>query len=251
MSEIAALPIRASGQRWAVADKPSGMVVHPSHYSGQFYDTAVQILAAQLGHKVFAVHRLDAATSGLLLVAFDSETVAHLARQFHEHTVHKRYLAVARGWLPSSGVIDHPLADDRGRLKPAVTRWSTLAQASFEWPLQRYPQARYTLLAAAPEDGRQHQIRRHFKHLSHPLIGDTRYGKGEHNRLFRDNLACSRLLLHAAELGFVAPDGQPVHVVAPLEPVFERVMAHPAWRWITPQAPPSTLVSPTEAFLLD
>lgn len=250
MSDVPLMAIRASGERWAVADKPSGMVVHPSHYSGQFQDTAVQVLAAQLGRKVFAVHRLDAATSGLLLVAFDSETVAHLARQFHDHTVHKRYLAVVRGWPASSGVVDHPLADDRGRLKPALTRWSMLAQASFDWPLQRYPQARYALVSATPEDGRQHQIRRHFKHLSHPLIGDTRYGKGEHNRLFREQLNCSRLLLHAAELGFVAPDGQAIHVTAPHEPVFEQVLAHSAWRWLPAPRPPLVHTRPA-AVLLD
>lgn len=236
----AELHLRACGERWAVADKPSGMVVHPSHYSGQFHDTAVQVLTRQLGRKVFAVHRLDAATSGLLLVAFDSEAVALLARQFHEHTVYKRYLAVVRGWPAASGAVDHPLADDRGRLKPALTRWRTLAQAQFQWPLARYPQARYALVEAVPEDGRQHQIRRHFKHLSHPLIGDTRYGKGEHNRLFREQLDCHRLLLHAAELGFVAPDGTSVHAQAPLESVFSRVVGLPQWRSLgaTPELPP-------------
>lgn len=223
------------------------MVVHPSHYAGQFQHTAVQVLAAQLGHKVFAVHRLDAATSGLLLVAFDSEAVALLARQFQEHTVHKRYLAVARGWPASHGSIAHPLCDDRGRPRPAVTHWRTLAQATFDWPLARYAQARYALVEAIPEEGRQHQIRRHFKHISHPLIGDTRYGKGEHNRLFREQLDCHRLLLHASDLGFVAPDGEVIRAHAPLEPVFAGVMAQPQWQPlpVVAAAPPVELTGDT------
>lgn len=227
------LVLRALGARYAVADKPSGMVVHPSHYSGQFTDTAVQVLARQLGRRVHAVHRLDAATSGLLLVAFDSEAVAVLARQFVEHTVTKRYHAVVRGW-PSAmdGRVDHELPDDRGRRREARTRWWQRARASFPWPLAKYPEARYALLEAEPEQGRQHQIRRHCKYLSHPLIGDTRYGKGEHNRLFREHLDCSRLLLHASELRFQCPDGHPVVVHAPLEAVFARVLARPEWQWI-------------------
>lgn len=230
MTERPVLPVLAQGERWVVVDKPSGMVLHPSHYSGQFRDTVVQVAAAQFGRSVHAVHRLDAATSGTLLLAFDAETVATLARQFLERQVAKRYLAVVRGWpSPEAGRIDHALDDEKGRRQEAASDYRVLALAEFPWPTQRFPQARYALVEVHPEHGRRHQIRRHLKHLSHPLIGDSRYGKGEHNRLFRMHLGSHRLLLHAAGLTFSAPDGTRLDVRSPLATDFCKVMQRPEW----------------------
>jgi len=93
-----------------------------------------------------------------------------------------------------------------GARVPAVTEFRRLA--TFE---------RYALVEARPRTGRFHQIRRHFKHLSHPLIGDVRYGKGEHNRLFRERFGLHRLALHALELAFEHPGtGEPLRIVAPV-----------------------------------
>ena len=156
---------------------------------------------------VHAVHRLDRATSGVLLFALDPGTAGRMQELFAEGRVEKRYLALVRGIPPESGVIDHPIPRDVGGPRvPAVTEFRRLA--AFE---------RYALIEARPRTGRLHQIRRHLKHISHPLIGDVRYGKGEHNRLFRERFGLHRLALHALELAFEHPEtGEPVRIVAPV-----------------------------------
>lgn len=228
MTRQNALPVLAQSERWVLIAKPSGMVLHPSHYSGQFTDTVVQVAAAQFGRPVHAAHRLDAGTSGALLLAFDAETVAALARQFLERTVDKSYLAIVRGWPePTPGTIDHPLEDERGRRLDAVSHYRVLGRAEFPWATQRWPQARYALVEVHTEQGRRHQIRRHLKHLSHPLVGDSRYGKGEHNRLFRQHLASHRLLLHAQQLDFDDPQtASRIQVPCPPPPEFARLLSY-------------------------
>ena len=130
-----------------------------------------------------------------------------MQERFAAGEVEKRYLALVRGIPPEEGVIDHPVPRAPGGPRvPAVTRFRRLA--TFE---------RYALVEARPSTGRWHQIRRHFKHLSHPLIGDVRYGKGEHNRLFRERFGLHRLALHALELAFEHPHtGERLRIVAPV-----------------------------------
>jgi tRNA pseudouridine65 synthase len=186
-------------------DKPAGLAVHRG--AARDRTVALQIVRDRVGRHVHAVHRLDRATSGVLLFALDPATARRLQEQFETGTVAKRYLALVRGIPPDSGVIDHPIPrDEDGPRVPALTEFRRLA--TFE---------RYALVEARPRTGRRHQIRRHFKHLSHPLIGDVRYGKGEHNRLFRDRFGLHRLALHALELAFEHPEtGESVRIVAPV-----------------------------------
>ena len=138
-----------------------------------------------------------------------------LQELFETGRIEKRYLALVRGITPEAGVIDHPLPRSReGPRVPAVTEYRRLA--TFE---------RYSLVEAFPKTGRLHQIRRHFKHISHPLIGDVRYGKGEHNRYFRERFGLHRLALHAAELAFVHPTtGEKLRIDAPLPEELARVV---------------------------
>jgi tRNA pseudouridine65 synthase len=168
---------------------------------------ALTVVRDRLGRRVFPVHRLDRATSGVLLLALDSGTARGLQEQLAGGLMRKLYLALVRGITPEEGVIDHPVPrSPEGPRVPAVTAYRRLA--TFE---------RYSLLEVAPQTGRLHQIRRHLKHISHPLIGDVRYGKGEHNRLFRERFGLHRLALHALELGFAHPvDGRPLRLVAPV-----------------------------------
>lgn len=187
----------------------------------------MQMLRDQLGQKVWPVHRLDRATSGVLLFALDSETAASVGRQIMARTVGKRYLAVARGFTEASGRIDYPLSTgDRRADQPACTDYQRLGTLELPIPIGRYPSARYSLLSVWPRTGRTHQIRRHFKHIFHPLIGDTTYGEGRHNRLFRIEFGCHRLLLHAAELKLQHPRcGREILLHAPLSGEFARVEA--------------------------
>jgi tRNA pseudouridine65 synthase len=197
------LPILYQDEAILVVAKPSGLVVHRGW--GQDRVVAMALARQAVGRHVYPVHRLDRGTSGALVFALDPETARRLQASFEAGEVRKRYLALVRGIPPEQGVIDNPVPrEPDGPRVPAVTEFRRLAV--FE---------RYALVEAIPRTGRLHQIRRHLKHLTHPLIGDVRYGKGEHNRLFRERFGLHRLALHALEIAFPHPvSGEPVHFAA-------------------------------------
>jgi tRNA pseudouridine65 synthase len=170
----------------------------------------LEICEAQLaGQKLYPVHRLDRATSGVLLMARNRESASCLSRAFQEHRILKTYIALVRGWCHDEGEISKPLArSERHDPQPALTRYRTLHRIEIPQGIsRRHPTTRYSLVEAHPETGRHHQIRRHFASISHPLIGDTVYGEGRHNRFFREHYGFQALGLHALQLG--VPDSQP------------------------------------------
>lgn len=189
-------------------DKPPGLLVHRTQLDAQEEEAALQQLRDQLGRPVWPVHRLDKGTSGVLLFALDAETASAMGQAFERGEPKKRYLALVRGWpAAESGSVGHPLARDpelpsAGQpMLDALTHWRCLARA--EWPLQtdaRFPSSRFALMELRPETGRRHQIRRHLKHIAHPIIGDATHGKGPLNRAVAAHLGLQRLWLHAAEL---------------------------------------------------
>jgi tRNA pseudouridine65 synthase len=195
-------------------DKPPGLLVHPSALDAHETRSALTLLRAQLGMPLWTVHRLDKATSGVLLFARSADAARALGAAFESGRVRKRYLALVRGWPPAAGTIDQPLArgperPSRGQPRlPALTRYRRLA--CHEWPFGdgRHATSRYALLEAEPLTGRRHQIRRHFKHLAHPLVGDSTHGKGPHNRAVAAWLGTHRLWLHAVELVVPALEGR-------------------------------------------
>jgi tRNA pseudouridine65 synthase len=200
-----ALPILYRSAALVAVDKPSGLAVH----RGQSRDPvhALELVRDQVGAYVYPVHRLDRATSGVLAFALSAESARSLGAAFEGRTIDKRYLALVRGAPPDSACVDRPLSQDDGKPpQPAVTEVRTVA---------RY--GRYALVEATPKTGRTHQIRRHLKHLSCPIIGDVRYGKGDHNRWFRTRYALHRLALHATSLTLEDPaTEQVVTIRAPL-----------------------------------
>jgi len=172
-----------------IANKPSGMLVH----RGWANDRVVAMTEVRnaVGCWVYPVHRLDRGTSGALVFALSSEVAATIGAAFAEGRVRKRYVALVRGIPAEHQVIDHPIPrNPDGPRVDAVTEVERLAV--FE--------NRYALVAAQPRTGRLHQVRRHLKHISCPIIGDVRYGKGEHNRLFRERFGLHRLALHCVEI---------------------------------------------------
>lgn len=196
--------------------KPAGLLVHPSWIDRHETRSAMTLLRDQIGQYVYPVHRLDKATSGALLFALSSEIAKRVTDAFTEKRVEKRYLAVVRGYTEISGRIDHPLQEKHDKItdrrarrdklpQPAVTEYRR--QGTLEIPVcvDRYPTSRYSLVEITPLTGRKHQIRRHFKHLSHPIIGDTSYGKSKHNRIFLERYRCGRLLLAATHLAIDHP----------------------------------------------
>lgn len=213
--------------RWlAVIDKPAGLMVHDSRLARGETDFLAERLRAQFQRPIHLIHRLDRATSGCLLLAFDRDTASGLGRQVMAHQLEKRYRAVCRGWLDDCEV-DHPLDGGPGKpmKKPAVTRFRRLATTELSTPSAGFTTSRYTLLEASPLTGRYRQIRRHLKHLSHHLIGDTSHGDGRHNRTFR-MMGIHRMLLHAHSVGFSHPvSGERIEIVAACDDQFEKAQA--------------------------
>ncbi len=194
---------------YVAIDKPPGLLVHRSRISRDRV-FAVQTLRDQIGHRVYPVHRLDRATSGVLIFGLSARAASRLSTQFQSHQVDKSYLAVARGWVDEAGLIDHPVADEEGGglAQAAITRYRRMATVELPHPVDRYPSTRYSLMRIVPVTGRRQQIRKHFKHISHHLIGDTTHGNGRHNRFFRENYDIHRLLLMSWQLGFRHPYSQ-------------------------------------------
>jgi tRNA pseudouridine65 synthase len=217
---LAGLPL-IHADAWLLAiDKPPGLLVHRTALDAQADDDVVTRLRAALGAPVWPVHRLDKGTSGVLLLARDVDTARALGALFaagslNSHAVKhpdKRYLALVRGWPPDAGQTDTPLARDpelpsTGQPQlPASTRWRVLRRLVL--PVCTHPQhadTRLALVDAQPLSGRRHQIRRHFKALGHPLIGDATHGKGPLNRALAAHLGVARLWLHAQALSITHP----------------------------------------------
>ena len=210
----------------AIVDKPAGLMVHDSALARGETDFVADRLRGQFGKPIFLVHRLDRATSGCLLLAFDRDTASALGRMVMTHGFEKDYLAICRGWPEASFVVDHPLDGGPGKpvKKPAVTRFERLATTELAVPSSGFETSRYALLRAQPQTGRFRQIRRHLKHVSHHLIGDTSHGDGRHNRAFR-MLGVQRMLLHAQRLAFTHPrSGLRLEVAAPPDAGFARAL---------------------------
>jgi tRNA pseudouridine65 synthase len=213
-------------------NKPAGLLVHRSKIAADEDDFLLDRLRDQVGSMLFLAHRLDRATSGVVLLAKSREIAGELGRQFMARGVIKRYLAVVRGWPDVEGVIDYPLPDvrDHAPRKPALTRWRTLALATVPIALGKYPEQRYALVEAQPETGRYRQIRKHFHHVSHHIVGDTSHGRGDHNRLWRMHFQMHRLLLHAWRLELTHPtSGAALSLQAPLDETWRRVSAQMGW----------------------
>jgi tRNA pseudouridine65 synthase len=227
-AETAPLPLLYLDDTLAVVDKPAGLMVHDSSLARGETDFLADRLREQLGRPIFLVHRLDRATSGCLLVAFDRDSAARLGQVMMSRDVEKEYWAVCRGWPQDERfTIDHPLDGGPGKpqKKPAVTRFVRLATCELPMPSQGFETSRYALLSAQPLTGRFRQIRRHLKHAFHHLIGDSSHGDGRHNRHFR-MLGIHRMLLHARRLAFVHPvTGARVVVVAPVDAEFAKALA--------------------------
>lgn len=222
-------------------DKPGGLLVHRSLIDKHETRFAVQLLRDQIGQRVYPLHRLDKPTSGVLLFALSEDAARRMGAAIESDAVRKTYLAVVRGYTDERGRIDYPLREEPDRMtdaladmhkpaQPAVTEYRRLAMLELPVSDGRHPTSRYSLLAVLPRSGRRHQIRRHMKHIFHPVVGDTTHGDGRHNRIFREHLHCQRLLLTAFEVCFTHPDtGAEVRIRAPLDAEFTRIINLFCW----------------------
>ncbi|WP_334078578.1 pseudouridine synthase [Microbulbifer sp. M83] len=224
------------------AYKPEGWLVHRSsidHHETRFL---LQHLRDLVGCHLYPIHRLDKPTSGVILFAKSSQVAARAQAELASESSVKAYVAVCRGWCPEEGVIDYPLPPvsdfkhQRKRPKadqprqPALTRFRRLDTTELPYAVDRYPSSRYSLVEIELETGRRHQIRRHFKHIRHPLIGCPKYGKSVHNRFFAEQFGCARLLLHAHRLELNHPaTGERLCIYAPPRGCFASMLETLGW----------------------
>ena len=224
-------------------NKEAGLLVHRSWLDKGETRFAMQLTRDAVGCHVFPVHRLDRPTSGVLLFAKSSSVARSLTEAFTEHRVTKEYLAVVRGYIPAQGSVDYALsfkpdaiadkfADLDKPAQEAVTHWQSLAQIELPFAVsKKHDTSRYSLVRLIPETGRKHQLRRHMRHLFHHIVGDTSHGDGRHNRFFRSQYSCERMLLHAQSLALNHPvSGEPLLLKAGLDEQWMRVLE--AFDWV-------------------
>lgn len=204
-------------------NKPHNLLVHRSPIARDAEQFALQLLRDQLGQLVFPAHRLDRKTGGVLLFALDKETGQKMQSLFMKRAVKKSYLAVVRGYSDAEGYIDYPLRKEDGPLQDATTSYRTIAQSEIPIPHGQFATSRYSLIEAAPETGRMHQLRKHFAHILHPIIGDRPHGCNKQNKFWKETYHMDTMLLHASQLSFRHPATDSLTTVkAGLQPEFRR-----------------------------
>lgn len=222
-------------------NKPAGMLVHRSWLDRHETQFVMQTLRDQIGQRVYPIHRLDRPTSGVLLFALNSEIANLLCLQFEQKQIEKQYLAVVRGYVTGHGEIDYPLKVQLDKIadkfsqpdkapQSAVTFYEGLQTVEMPYGVGRYATSRYSLVRLIPQTGRKHQLRRHMKHIFHPILGDTQYGDLHQNRALMEHTGCARLLLHAEKLTFVHPLTQrPMTIQAGLDAQWQNLMQTFQW----------------------
>ena len=188
-----------------VVNKPNGMVVHPAIgnpngtlVNGLMYHSK-NLSTINGEFRPGIVHRIDADTTGLLMVAKNDNAHIKLAKQLEEKTAHRIYYAIVEGVINNeTGTIDAPIGrDNRDRKKMAVCEENSKHAVTHFRVIERYKRA--TLIELKLETGRTHQIRVHMKYIGHPVVNDPVYGNRK--MIFDESGQC----LHAKELGFVHP----------------------------------------------
>lgn len=234
------LEIIYEDERYVAVNKPNGLLVHRTRIAEEKKEFALQMLRDQLGYPVYTAHRLDRGTSGVLLFGKDPEAVSPIVKAFEEKQVDKVYYAIVRGYTPEKDTIDSPIRPDKDHKhkapQEAVTHYERLATVELPIPVGRYSTARYSLVKVMPETGRMHQIRKHFAHIRHYIVGDKRHGDWRHNQMFREQLESPIMLLHAAALSFTHPfQENSIEIKAPLPAHFERLCFQFGWEKVLQQ----------------
>ncbi|AZA87300.1 pseudouridylate synthase [Chryseobacterium shandongense] len=205
-------------------NKPSGLLVHKSFYSGEADTYAIQELKKQIGQKVYPVHRLDRKTSGVLLFTLDKEMLKTMSDVFAARAVEKKYIAILRGWAKEEETIDYDLINENEVKQNAVTRYRRLQTSEIDLPFLKHQTSRYCLVEATPETGRFHQLRKHFKHILHPILGCRKHGCNKQNKLWLQTFGINKMTLHAHQLIFNHPNsGEKIIINAAIDDEFKKV----------------------------
>lgn len=189
-----------------VVNKPNNLLVHHSYFSRNIEeDSLVQLLKIQGYESPVPVHRLDRKTSGVLLLAKNKDIVKPFQDLFESQEITKKYIALVRGYVEDEGIIDSSVKNDRGNYKEALTYYKCFKKIELEIAVEPYSTSRYSFVEFQPKTGRMHQLRIHANKISHPIIGDHKYGNRHHNRMFEEQLKLPNLFLHASEIVFKHP----------------------------------------------
>lgn len=211
-------------------NKPHGLLVHQSPIARDAEEFALQLLRDQIGKNVWPSHRLDRKTSGLLLFSLNKETDKLMQQIFRENLIKKKYLAIVRGYTPDELEIDYPLTKENGTVQDAFTYFKTLKKSEIDIPFGKHLTSRYSLVEAQPRTGRMHQLRKHFAHINHPIIGDRPHGCNKQNKHFKETWEMDTMLLHASELSFNHPITQEsIALYAQPQSEFIRMMKLMQW----------------------
>ncbi|KAA6208323.1 tRNA pseudouridine(65) synthase TruC [Avibacterium paragallinarum] len=241
---MTALNILYQDEYLVAVNKPAGMLVHRSWLDRHETQFVMQTLRDQIGQHVFPIHRLDRPTSGVLLFALNGEIAKLLCEQFEQKQVEKSYLAVVRGYLKEQGRIDYPLKVQLDKIadkfaqqdkapQDAITNYEGLKTVEMPYGVGRYQTSRYSLVRLIPHTGRKHQLRRHLKHIFHPILGDTQYGDLHQNRALTEHTGVQRLMLHAETLAFNHPiTKNRLKITAPLDEQWQCLFDAFSWNGV-------------------
>ena len=204
-----------------IVNKPNNLLVHHSHFSRNVEEESlVELLKKQGYDHPIPVHRLDRKTSGVLLLAKSTEFVKPFQELFDNILIDKRYVALLRGFVNVGGVIDSPVKNERGNYRDALSTYRNIKQFTLNIPVKPYPVSRYSFVMLKPHTGRMHQLRMHANKISHPIIGDHKYGNRNHNKMFEEQLNAPNLFLHAYKLNFIHPFSEKKIIVKARFPSF-------------------------------
>lgn len=201
------LEILYQDEHFVAINKPSGMMVHPSELTGKEGEFAMYELRDQIGKYVYPCHRLDRATSGVLIFALSSELCQSFQALNNEKgEVYKEYITLVRGHLLEGKMLTKDIKNKYDKVyKAAKTFVEPISTIELPIAVGPYPSSRYTLVRARPYTGKTHQIRLHLRGENHPIIGDRRYGDHRHNNMFLANFQLDRLWLHSLIYTFSHP----------------------------------------------
>ena len=204
-------------------NKPHGLLVHRSRIAADETVFALQLVRDHLGHWVYPLHRLDRKTSGVLLFAKSEKVNSEVQKQFREHTVKKKYEAIVRGYTAQQQSINYPLTVN-DKTQEAHTDFELIKHYEIDLPFGKFETSRYSHILVTPTTGRFHQIRKHMKHIFHPILGDRPHGCNKQNKLWLEKFALSKMMLHAKELEIEFPEGQRINIQAKKSDAFNRVL---------------------------
>ncbi|MDO9276123.1 MAG: pseudouridine synthase [Lutibacter sp.] len=190
-----------------IVNKPNNVLIHNSYYARNIQEeTLLDLLFEQFGCPFYPVHRLDRKTSGVLMLAKHKEDVSVFQWLFNANQIQKTYLGIVRGFVDISVLVTSPVKNpDTKVYKDAETFCEPILTKLLDIPVIPYENSRYSLVKLTPATGRMHQLRIHMNKISHPIVGDYKYGDRFHNRMFEKEFGCQNLFLHAYTLHFTQP----------------------------------------------